>query len=106
MAIDLTQLNTDLGHVIADMPLTITYSGLDYTAAEDPQPGMLEMESGGYVDSQLKRIIVQVSQFAAEGEATPTENAELTIESETWIIHEIEKHHDRNAETWTLRLKR
>lgn len=104
MAIDTTHLDADLGAAIADLPLTFTYGGNSYTCAEDPEPGMLDMEDAGYSDSRSKRLIIQISQFTDNAETVPGPNGQIVIDAETWTIISATPHADRNAETWAITL--
>jgi hypothetical protein len=102
MAIDTDHLDADLTAAIADLPLSFTYNGNAYTAAEDPEAELLDMADAGYADTRSKRLIVQISQFTANAETVPGPNAQITIDAETWNILSTTPHADRNAETWLI----
>ena len=104
MPIDLTVMNSDLGHVIADMPLTFTYNGNDYTCSEDSNPEVYDQEEAGYVETRDKRLTIQISQFTANSETVPGPTARITIATQGWNIMSVTPSPDRNSETWDVSL--
>jgi len=85
MPIDLNQLNTDMGEMIADLPTLFTFSGVVYSGVfTDVEQGN-KLDEGGYISELAGQIYAQQSDFSV----LPVSGVTVGVDSKTYRVEKV-----------------
>lgn len=90
MAIDLSQLATDLGYIITDLPTTFIISGVSYTGVFEPLQVDRLASDGGYIDMPEGVLRAKQSSFST----LPIAGITLSIASMVYRVDSVKKSPD------------
>jgi hypothetical protein len=91
MVLSVNQMNTDLGVMISDMPVSFTWSGTVYTGARSSISKGDSPETGGFLTEYDFRITAQTSQFTS---GTPNVGDTITFSGKDYKIQDVRQPQD------------
>ena len=87
MPLSLTQFNTTFGHLLDDLPITVTIGGDDFTGNLSRKIQNLELRDREFIDNFTFTVILQQSDFGT----IPERGSLLTFEAVEYRVMEVER---------------
>jgi hypothetical protein len=90
MGIDKTQLATDLGYMIADLPSVMTYAGVTYAVVFTDVTDGSDLELGGFAESNAAQAFCKFADFST----VPVSGVTVSIDGNRYRVSKATKSPD------------